>query len=349
MIRSYKYLETAPQLKLQEFILAYFGRIESESSDFDDSFFGDEFLLLVNRHPDILKQPCIDIYTIMRGWSQEQRIQLCEQIRKSNDIEGICQGMYIPPKVNTSDGEIWELLDTMFKKLYDQVLDGKAFKEVYSTSLKEHFDNFSKLNADITLCPICGISELKKHTDTTRDQYDHYLPKSLYPFSSVNFKNLVPVCKECNSFDVKADKDTIGIAANGKLFFPYDATHQGISITFHITNEESKLEDIQLEIEFSNPDNKNDEVESWKKIYNIESRYQGYVRGRIEKWYRHYWGYINKPILSDIPESSRVMCYWASLEEDEAQHLNFIRRPALTALLSSPFLSKAAVEARQYS
>ena len=32
-----------------------------------------------------------------------------------------------------------------------------------------------------------------------REAYDHYLPKVLYPFNSINFRNLAPACHECNS------------------------------------------------------------------------------------------------------------------------------------------------------
>jgi len=52
----------------------------------------------------------------------------------------------------------------------------KYFK-IFITTLRQHFDDLSRLNSEVTLSPICGIGELKKHTDISRDQYDHYLPK----------------------------------------------------------------------------------------------------------------------------------------------------------------------------
>lgn len=349
MIRSYKYLDTAVQLRLHEFIIAFFNRIEFETADFDDSFFGVDFLEIANRHPQILKKRCTDIYDITKGWNQADRTNLCSQIRESNNIENICSGNYIPPKIDRHATGILKLLRDLFIDLYNQVLDGNGFNEKYTTTLRTHFVDFCKLNSDITLCPVCGIGELKKHTDQTRDQYDHYLPKAIYPLSSINFKNLVPICKECNSFDVKGETDTVGVSTNNRLFFLYDATHKGITVTFVISVDDINPENIQWQILFANPDNKNDEIESWKTIYKIDTRYKGFVNARIEKWYRHYWEFINDSDLAHLSVADRKLTCFKSYEKDETLQLNFIRKPALTGFLNGSTLSQAAIEAKHYS
>src|SRR5690606_360287 len=121
---------------------------------------------------------------------------------------------YQPQKFPRSTTGLYGVLKGFFIDLYEQVLDGNGFRDLFSTTLRAHFDEFSTINSEITLCPICGLGELKKHTDEARDQYDHYLPKSIYPLSSVNFKNLVPVCRECNSLDVKGDTDIVDTSSN---------------------------------------------------------------------------------------------------------------------------------------
>src|SRR5258706_3056073 len=234
MIRSYKYLDTAVQLKLHEFIIAFFNRIEFERGEFNESFFGASLGMLAERHTGIIKERCITIHNEIRHWDLGRRTQLFNSIRESNNIEAICKGNSTPQKIDNTATGFDELIRQFFIDLYDQVLNGKPFNEQYHTSLTDHFNAFSKLNADITLCPICGIGELKKHTDDIRDQYDHYLPKALYPFSSVNFKNLVPICRDCNSLDVKGDEDVIAVSTNRKLFFLYDGAYKGLSITLLI-------------------------------------------------------------------------------------------------------------------
>lgn len=349
MLRSYKFLGSAVQLKLHELIIAFFNRIEHETEVFDNTFFGPELLELANKHPRILKQKCIDIYNQIRSWNQADKTNLCSQIRDSNQIKEICAGRLRPTLIDRHATGLSQLLRDLFIDLYDQVLDGNAFNEIYSTNLKKHFDEFSKLNSEITLCPICGIGELKKHTDTTRDQYDHYLPKAFYPLSSINFKNLVPICKECNSFDAKGGKDPIAVSTNNKLFFLYDETHKGIIVTFKLLVDSIIPENIVWQIIYINPDDMKDEVESWKTIYNIDSRYKGFVNARIEKWYRHYWEFMNDSDLVHLSEDDRRLTCFKAYEKDESLQLNFIRKPALIGFLTGSTLSQAAIEAKQYS
>jgi len=236
----------------------------------------------------------------------------------------------------------------LFIDLYVQVLDGKAFQENAGTTLRDHFNQFCDTNADITLCPICGINELKKSQDESRDQYDHYLPKSLYPYSSINFYNLVPCCKECNSFEAKGEKDTIAVST-GKLFFPYDENHKGISLVVTVGHDNDEFGKIEWVLSFSNPDNKNDEIESWKAIYSIESRYQGFIKTRIKKWYEAYRDFIRSPKTTHLDISERIELYMLSLEQNERHGLDFIKRPTIDGLLSGSNIVQAEYEALEYA
>jgi hypothetical protein len=363
MLRSYKKVST-DHSKLNQFIIGFFNRIENESGPFEDLFFGHEFLKIVNHHPKILKTPCKLIYFEINNWPHNEKTKLCEQIRQSNDIINICAGNYKPtvilapskkskPKSLPKAGkytyeDILKVLRELFIKLYEQVLDGKAFRDAYSTTLRIHFDVFRKANENITICPLCGISELKTEFDKSRDQYDHYLPKSLYPFSAVNFDNLVPICKECNGLDVKADKNVIE-DFSGKLFFPYDTSHKGIKIDFKITQDDPDIHKIEWGISYSNPDAKNAEIESWKEIYNIDERYIGFIRGRIKKWYECKWLYLNSKKFSLFTLAEREMFYMGALDFDEKLELSFLRKPALEAFLSDSPMAKAQTEASFYS
>ncbi len=347
MIRTYKFYLSC-HIMLHQHIIAFFNRIEFETGDFDDGFFEPDFLDIVRRHPQILRQRSIDIYNEVKTWSQADRSALCEQIRASNDIENICKGNYKPGIIDRKANGFWKNLRDFFLDLYSQVLDGDGFRDKYHTALREHFNGFSEANEGITKCPICGIGELKKKEDECRDQYDHFLPKALYPLSSVNFENLVPSCKECNSFDAKGEEDTIGIST-GKLFFPYDIDHKGISFEFHITKDDVEIENIVWKIDFSNPDGKTDEITSWRKIYRIDSRYEGFIKARIRKWYKHYWITVNGKRYQCIPEVHRDSCYFEFLENDEEIELDFLRLPSLIGFLKESILAQAQLEASVYS
>lgn len=347
MLRTYKFFLSS-HIMLHQHVLAFFNRIEFENNDFDDSFFGTDFLDIVNRHPKILRERLINIYIKFRSLTQLEKTALCEQIRRSNDIEEICKGNYIPQTVDTKSTGLMKDLREFFLSLYKQVLDGAGFNEKYKTTLRKHFDGFSDLNKAITKCPICGISELKKAEDETRDQYDHFLPKAIYPFSSVNFSNLVPSCKECNSFDAKGEKDILSIST-GKLFFPFDTTHRNVSIELHMDQDAEEIAEINWQIIFSNDLNQDDEINSWRAIYKIDSRYQGFVKGRIEKWYRHYWMTVSSKAYFKIPEDIRDEVYFEFLSNDKEVELDFIRLPSLSAFLSESMVAQASLQAKIYS
>jgi len=349
MIKSYKYLSTAKQLKLQQLIMSFFDNVESQTGHFNDAFFGADLLEIVNHHPRILKAPLKAIYEDVKRLGPSERTLFFDEIKNSNEIESICQGIKTPKRLSRHVKNLHKKLRDMFLNLYKQVLDGDAFNNKYGTTLREHFDDFSKLNADITLCPICGIGELKKHLDVTRDQYDHYLPQSFYPFSAVNFENLVPGCKECNSLDVKGDKDIVALATNHKLFFPYDSLHKGIDIAVSIVTDHIDIDQITWNIVYTNPDNKTDEITSWRTIYDIDVRYRGFIGARVDKWYSHYWSFQSHGKTSSLSDSEKANVYDAFLELDEEYYINFLRRPALNAFIAGSTLAQAAIEAKLYS
>lgn len=347
MIRSYKFINTV-HFKLHEYVIAFFRKIEIDTIGFRDELFETDFLPIVNRHKKILRERFERIYLYTANLSDNDRHDFCEKVFDSNEIEKICRGEKKPSKIDKNASGIEEIVRDLFLDLYTNVLDGDPFREENNTTLRDHFDQFSKINEDITLCPICGIGELKKFQDLTRDQYDHYLPKSLYPLSSVNFYNLVPCCTDCNSPQIKGSKDIIMIS-NGKLFFPYDMTHKGISLTISVSRDNLELENIDWGFTFTNPENKKNEIEAWKKIYSIESRYNGYIKVRIKKWYTHFINLMSIPRKNTINFIDMKEFYMQCLEEDKNLGINFIRKPTLDAFLSGSNIAQAQIQALEYA
>lgn len=346
MIKAYQYINTVHS-QLHEYVMAFFLKIESDTNGFRDELFDPEFLVVVNHHPNILKKRFESIYTHVSSLSLTDRKFFCQRVIESNQIERICRGEYRPEVFFSNPTGINKTLKDLFLALYNQVLDGKNFQELIKSCLRDHFDQFCNANKDITLCPICGIGELKKSQDKHRDQYDHYLPKSLYPFSSVNFHNLVLCCIECNSFSAKGNKDTIAVST-GRIFFPYDNTHKGITLEVTVKEDNSDIEKIDWQLTFTNPDNKDREIESWKIIYSIEDRYQGHIKARIKNWYKHYFEYMKKPGIAHSCIEFRKQCYIDFLEGDENLFLNFIKKPALEGLFFGSNIAQAEIEALNY-
>jgi hypothetical protein len=123
-------------------------------------------------------------------------------------------------------------------------------------------------------CPFCGIGDIKGEHHSKREAYDHYLPKALYPFNSINFRNLAPACHECNSI-YKLSKDPAhNLAGRRKAFYPFAAAAQTIDIQValrHSDIENLKPADVQMQF---GPAAVTEEIETWKDVYGIEERYK---------------------------------------------------------------------------
>lgn len=83
----------------------------------------------------------------------------------------------------------------------DQIIAGrvkkKELKKLYETYMikagsesRKVYDRL-RCSAINNKCPFCGIRSVKT--------LDHYLPKSRFPMHSVNPRNLIPSCRDCNT------------------------------------------------------------------------------------------------------------------------------------------------------
>lgn len=305
MINTYAFFEGSDVNKLNEFVLAFFGKIENQKGPFTEDFFEKEFYdNLVSRHKTILLGVFKEIYETIKDWDQPPKSQLIQSIKNSNEIKKICSGNIVPAKEADIPEEVRDLLTTLFKKLYKDVLFGEFFKEKYS-SRKDHYHEFRRYaNNDYSICPACGIRPMHNSVEDITDQYDHYLAKDIYPFSSVNFKNLVPVCSDCNSIAVKSNTDILSFT--GKAFYPFDPNHQPIQICISIHKNAYKLEDIDWQINYTCEVGKDYELTAWKNIYKIEKRHQNHLKGNIQSWVKEYLKYFNDmESKEDIPDETK--------------------------------------------
>lgn len=63
-------------------------------------------------------------------------------------------------------------------------------------------------NSKLAVCPACDRPRSPKVDNKVYSDADHFLPKSTYPFLSVHYANLVPLCLDCNR-SMKGDRDPI--------------------------------------------------------------------------------------------------------------------------------------------
>ncbi|MGE0823581.1 MAG: HNH endonuclease [Candidatus Binatia bacterium] len=227
------------------------------------------------------------IYHLFSPLSTMQIAQLKQWYRDNNDIEKICAndpGVQIAryAEIKAIYPDLSEQLASFCKGLHSQqLLDLAALREKIG-QIDEHYQAFMQVNAT-GKCPFCGLGDIKGVHHTKREAYDHYLPKALYPFNSINFRNLAPACHECNS-TYKLSKDPAYNAyGRRKAFYPYATGGQGIEITIDLgTADIDRLAPADLQLSFG-PAAIQEEIDTWKEVYGVEERYKAKCCGSDAK------------------------------------------------------------------
>lgn len=224
------------------------------------------------------------IYGLFAALTLAQVDQFKQWYQANNDIEKVCTNdpethivRYVD--IQAVNQELREQLTAFFKGLYSQqLLDLAALREKIG-DIDEHYKAFMVVNK-IGKCPFCGIADMQGIYHSKREAYDHYLPKGLYPFNSINFRNLVPACHHCNStYKTSKDpaympKDPAGATYRRKVFYPYANPGRNIEVTIGLGKPDIDhlvFDDIQLAF---GPPALNEEIETWKDVYGIEERYK---------------------------------------------------------------------------
>ena len=169
--------------------------------------------------------------------------------------------------------ELPEVVEQQMKPLlisfYEDLLERK---KVHGTK-QDYYQKLIEKN-EFQYCPCCGYTPFESIDSDYREAFDHYLPKSDYPFASVNFGNLVPLCHKCNS-DRKKVKDPIENGA--KAFYPFSNENHSIQINITIDKAKDlrKLERSDLAVDIIGD---NDKVATWDRLFDIKERYNDVTR-----------------------------------------------------------------------
>lgn len=202
----------------------------------------------------------------------------------NNDLEKVCANdlathlaRYADIAVNHKD--LADQLGTFFKGLYSQSLLDLAALRAKIGDIDDHYQSFVQTNK-AGKCPFCGINDLLLEYHSKREAYDHYLPKKLYPFNSINFRNLVPACHHCNSsYKTSNDpaytpKDPAGAVHRRAVFYPYKTVPHSIELHINLQHSDiTKLTPADITLQFG-PAAVAEEIDTWKDVYGIEERYK---------------------------------------------------------------------------
>ena len=234
-----------------------------------------------------LYEPIEDVYKIFQQIDRASKSKIAWLYLSNNCIEDLCnqeQG-YLATTYNELSiyhKDLPDVLKDFYESLYTNVLGLSIVKKEIG-DLDDHYDNF-KLANDQGKCPFCGINNIKGIYNSRREAYDHYLPKATYPFNSVNFRNLAPMCHECNS-SYKLAKDPINAKPKKnplknnagfkrKAFYIYSSQANDLGLTLNIKNNDiNTLNETEIDIIINNPA-VSEKIETWKDVFGIEERFK---------------------------------------------------------------------------
>lgn len=311
--------------------------------DYSFEFFNDKWKLkqiVIKFHyddtigGDLFNKTIEDVYKIFQTLSKSQKKQIKQWYISNNDIEKLCFNDNTVTPITYDDlnyfhEDLSKILKKFFPKLYGKDIIG--LEAVYSKIgiIDEHYNSFITINRE-GICPFCGISDIDGSYVHTREAYDHYLPKEKYPFNSINFKNLAPMCNKCNSSN-KLRQNPIINPATGirrKAFYPYEKKEYkiDISLSFDIDDINNIKED-NIHVILSG-ENITEEVDTWNEVFYIEERYK---QKCANKAHGKYWYTQILDELKSFPKAEALRKKYNQMEASPFADTNFLRKPFLEA------------------
>ncbi len=283
---------------------------------------------------DLFNKTIEEVYKIFQTLTKKEKKEIKTWYTSNNNIKELCLNNTDMKTVTygelaTFNQELSEKLKKFFPKLYGTDIIGlKAVKDIIG-DIDDHYNEFIKKN-DEGVCPFCGVNDIDGNYVHTREAYDHYLPKEKYPFNSINFKNLAPMCNKCNSSN-KLRQDPI-IGKDGlkrKAFYPY-CTYDDIDINIILNINTLNVRNIspnEMDIDITSI-NYNEETKTWKEVFYIEERY---LQKCASKAHGKYW-YVQ--IMDECKEEKSLEFLEKKYKQMESSLYcdnNFLRKPFLKA------------------
>ncbi len=285
-------------------------------------------------------------------WPEVLPMERREKLRSKNGLEDRVKRYYQELKRHpidvrqrvlrllTEQNDIASLLSRRSECEHGAVLPGPVakiagdlFKFGYYllTTLGTRDDHYRAVTARLRrpVCPCCGIHYLvaplaldhdPAEENPRREELDHYLAKTLYPFAAANLRNLPPICGRCNSTKLGKDILHTPTGARRHAFDPYSPIHLMVSLANSVPFARKKLP--TWDIDFSSvlvvSENETEawqeRVATWDEVYGVRKRYAIDV---LDQWFNPWVDSFGRWVrnkrrratLSDsITENLRVYC-----------------------------------------
>ncbi|UZD22300.1 hypothetical protein [Algoriphagus halophytocola] len=287
-----------------------------------------------------------NIYAEFLKLGKAQRKELKRWYRTNNKIHSLCVNTHKSPIKYSEIENRYPRLSVLLKAFYERLYGASSpFNLAVFGKLKElkksHYQDFIEANFDghEGICPFCGLNTIKGNDHSKLEAYDHFIPKGKYPFNSINFKNLAPMCHECNSSYKLEVNPLMNIdplsksISRRKAFYPYSKENWNVDIQVELRNPDLKTlskEEIGIT---TTCNGRNDEIESWMEVFGIEERYRAKLLGKkagINWYYKLKDGIHNARIKlknENLTKEEWLDYLLGECEEDLIADCNFLKKP----------------------
>lgn len=301
MIYTYKYLEHDIE-NFHKKVCYIFEKIFShDSGTYDeDRMCESDFKECVNTSPDRIKSKFEKIAQIYHTLTPRQKTKLREAYTINSDLESACRDINIKP-IRFDQLGVTTSKSNIIKNFQVSLWEGYPLNEKIKAKfnvVQDHFNKFIQLEENNgKVCPFCGLNPLSPPTDKSdeknRDVYDHIAAESLYPFVSVNFKNLAPACTKCNTNEKKTTDIFYKSGRRREVLYPYDNTYDGNNLSviiqpnekYSTDNYSTLLSSINWDIMIQYADTNAGFLNTWNEVYHIKDRYKRYLKTYEKQWY----------------------------------------------------------------
>ncbi len=213
MLQIYTFLYNHPVNKLNESLYTFFRKIESvgPNDNFDpEKYFPPELAKKATFNNELYSKSKA-FFNVYKTLKNEKEI-VNRAFFEMNKIQELFQNTTIRITIEDLPKPIQQVTKTLFNHLYKDTLNQIG-------NIKDHYEEFLK-SQNNNWCPFCGMEQFT-HFKHQKQDYDHLLAKSIYPFAAVNMKNLTPMCIKCNRTHKKA-KDLLTLKKSQcKAINPY--------------------------------------------------------------------------------------------------------------------------------
>lgn len=192
--------------------------------------------------------------------------------------------------------KIKEIIKKISKYLYEEMKKIKAFKDKYIGPL-EYYQKLKDKQIVKKTCPFCGKKIVESGKQGTRETYDHYIPKGTYPFISLHYYNLIPMCYDCNS-NFKGQED---IYMYSKVFDPFEIKSGENKLVIKKIQNSKNNNNIK-KIKIKNNLGKTNEIYAWNNIFKVKERSREVLNDLYEEVIDTIQKIIEENEISDINE-----------------------------------------------